>query len=84
MVAQGRQLSEADIIDLAPTLIHMLGLPVPSTMEGRVLLGMLRLDEERPRYADASEVSHGGWRPTYSDEDEQSMQDRLRALGYLD
>jgi predicted AlkP superfamily phosphohydrolase/phosphomutase len=84
MVAQGSRLSEADIIDLAPTLVHMLGLPVPSTMEGQVLLDMLRDDAAGPRYAHVSQESHAGWQSTYSEEDEQSMQDRLRALGYLD
>jgi predicted AlkP superfamily phosphohydrolase/phosphomutase len=84
MVAQGKRLDEAHIIDLAPTLIHMLGVPVPSTMEGRVLLDMLSDDGGGPRYADVSEASQAGWQSAYSEEDEQSMQDRLRALGYLD
>ena len=33
----GKQIEEARLLDVAPTLLHLLGLPIPSDMDGRVL-----------------------------------------------
>jgi len=41
-IAQGADPAGARLLDLAPTIAHLLGLPVPSGMDGRVLAGLFR------------------------------------------
>jgi predicted AlkP superfamily phosphohydrolase/phosphomutase len=36
---EGRELEGAKIVDVAPTILQLLGLPIPSDMEGKVLHG---------------------------------------------
>jgi predicted AlkP superfamily phosphohydrolase/phosphomutase len=36
-IKRGREIEDAKIYDIAPTILHMFGLPVPDDMDGRVL-----------------------------------------------
>jgi predicted AlkP superfamily phosphohydrolase/phosphomutase len=80
--AAGR-LPGADITDLAPTLLHLLGLPAPEEMDGRALTEALdpALGAARIAPADASRGGdeHGGLSP----EEERTLRERLRGLGYV-
>ncbi len=75
------QFSGAEIVDLAPTILHLLGLPVPADMDGRVLRQALS-DERAVEYGGSSE---GRAEPSagYSDEEEQQVIERLQDLGYI-
>ncbi len=66
-----------DILDVAPTLLHLLGLPIPSDLEGRSLLGTSPQGSSSPTDAPAPDPS------TYTPEERKAVEDRLRALGYL-
>jgi predicted AlkP superfamily phosphohydrolase/phosphomutase len=77
----------ARLIDLAPTILHLLGQPVPEDMSGRVLTKLFR-----PEFLQARPVAYGPPEdppdPTpegaaMSVEDEQAIADRLRDLGYM-
>ncbi|MFC1969670.1 alkaline phosphatase family protein [Chloroflexota bacterium] len=52
---------DVEIVDLAPTILHSMGFPVPGDMDGQVLKGIFREDSEpasRPvRYQEAGEES---------------------------
>jgi len=87
-IAQGRAIAEAHIIDLAPTILHVVGLPVPKSMDGRVLSELFtpQFQEERPVTFEESRSkeepkSHKG---VYSTKEESAIEERLRGLGYLD
>jgi len=79
----------AGLEDLAPTLLHLLGLPVPAEMDGRVLAealnsGWLRTHplpvvsgDERPAAGPVMEPQ------PYSPEEEDLLRRRLEGLGYL-
>jgi predicted AlkP superfamily phosphohydrolase/phosphomutase len=74
----------ARIVDMAPTVLYLLGLPIPRDMDGRVLTELL--DEElvasRPVvYSDEEESRVAG--PGLTDEEAEEVRDRLRGLGYV-
>jgi predicted AlkP superfamily phosphohydrolase/phosphomutase len=85
----GKQLEGAEIIDVAPTLLHLLGLPIPEDMDGRVLHGAFK-----PAFAAAHSVvtRRDGdcereeyiQEQTYSDEEAVKVEERLRGLGYIE
>lgn len=45
-IKQGANIEGARIIDLAPTILHMYGVPIPRDMDGRVLAEIFREDSE--------------------------------------
>jgi predicted AlkP superfamily phosphohydrolase/phosphomutase len=86
----GVRLERAEIIDLAPTILYLLGLPVPTDMDGRVLTEALdpELLARRPiTYRDVAEGAGGQGGDgggVFSDEEAEVVGQRLRDLGYLD
>ncbi len=82
---RAREEGNAEIIDLAPTVVHLMGLPVPDDMDGRVLEEIFRQGSEaarRPvrRAPAAPDLSP----PNATDRDEAAVAERLRDLGYLE
>lgn len=76
----------AAIEDVAPTILYLLGEPVPSHLEGRVLVEALDagLLERRPvEYMDV-DLGDGQRVESYSSAEAQEVEGRLRSLGYLD
>jgi predicted AlkP superfamily phosphohydrolase/phosphomutase len=76
--------STANVVDVLPTAFHLLGLPVPEDLDGRVVTEVL--DEHAAavttsRYSTAHARSEEN---PYSAEEEQSIEDSLRGLGYLE
>jgi len=71
-----------NLIDLAPTILRILGLPVPSDMDGRVLEEILNLDSSN-RY---EEVDNSMVRvaQNYGEAEQDIIAQRLKGLGYLD
>jgi predicted AlkP superfamily phosphohydrolase/phosphomutase len=74
------------IVDLAPTILHILGCPVPQDIDGLVLRELLRSDflenhpivytnDVQPRSIMVSELTK---------EEERELLSRLRAFGYID
>ncbi|MCD6514426.1 MAG: hypothetical protein J7L07_05840 [Candidatus Odinarchaeota archaeon] len=51
-------MNEISIFDVAPTIFHLFGLPIPSTMDGRVLTEIFKPEGEsakrKPKYVDPS------------------------------
>ena len=85
-VKSGETIEGARIVDLAPTILHLLEVPVPGNMDGRVLLEALVDGEAAPvlTSAHATTVPEPAAQGSYSAEDEETIVRRLRALGYLD
>jgi arylsulfatase A-like enzyme len=85
-IARARALDNPGIIDVAPTLLHLLGLPVPSHMDGRVLAEAFA-EGSRPANVPVSyeqtNGDHKGETAGYTVEQEEKVKERLRQLGYL-
>jgi predicted AlkP superfamily phosphohydrolase/phosphomutase len=74
-------LPEANILDLAPTILHLAGQPVPRVMDGRVLTEMftepqpVSFDDELQPALPADQA--------LSPAETAEVEERLRSLGYL-
>jgi predicted AlkP superfamily phosphohydrolase/phosphomutase len=79
-IRHGESITGANLMDLAPTILHLLGQPVRSEMDGRVLTEILETPS-RIRYTEAQpDLSQ----ETGLDRDETAeVEERLRSLGYL-
>ncbi|MBC7263241.1 MAG: alkaline phosphatase family protein [Chloroflexi bacterium] len=84
-IQRGKKIEGAQIIDLAPTLLYAMGLPVPSDMDGRVLSEAFASEYMSANPVRYEEVGCTK-RPEsedYSEEDEERVMQRLRDLGYV-
>jgi predicted AlkP superfamily phosphohydrolase/phosphomutase len=87
VLVPGAEIENARLIDLAPTILYLLGVPVPEDMDGEVLTSMLRSDfvAAHPCQAgDASGVSERYSTTGYTEAESAQVEERLRALGYLE
>ncbi|MEO7912083.1 MAG: hypothetical protein ABIV47_20760, partial [Roseiflexaceae bacterium] len=81
---------EVQIVDATPTLIWLLGLPIPDDVDGRLLsefFDRANLAQLPPVFTHTEQSEgRGEIKPTaWADADEeQEVLDRLRNLGYLD
>ena len=88
-IKAGKTVEETHIMDLTPTILHLMGLPVPDDIDGRVLTDALTTShpvKRRPagpsaalRTSPASDEAAA----RLSAEETTEVEDRLRALGYL-
>jgi predicted AlkP superfamily phosphohydrolase/phosphomutase len=81
------EIEDAQLIDLAPTLLHLLGVPVPEDMDGKVLISAFRSDflTAHPVRAGTASGISGTDRPSgYTTEESAKVEERLQALGYLE
>ena len=86
-IQAGSRLGDTALADIAPTVLYLLDVPIPSDTDGRVLREILSpsLIRSRPIKRDEgsktrpSEFLTDGW----SDEDEKELIEHLKDLGYL-
>lgn len=79
---------DASIADVAPTMLYLLGQPIPDDLDGRILVEAIDseiLDRRPPEYADLDDEDVlATVTQSYSPEDEKVVEERLRNLGYLE
>lgn len=81
------EIDNARLIDLAPTLLHLFGIPVPQDMDGKVLENIFQpgfLAAHPVQAGAASGTSASDRASGYSDEESAKVEERLQALGYLE
>jgi predicted AlkP superfamily phosphohydrolase/phosphomutase len=81
------RVADADLIDVAPTILHAMREPVPRDMDGRVLTELFEesfLRDHAVRISEAGGDTTDGRGESYSDRDMEIIADRLRGLGYLE
>jgi len=85
----GNAFEGANIVDVAPTILYLMGLPIPQDMDGKVLVDAIDPDyvsRHMPEYGE-NVLNGGDQEPpqkTMSADDEKLVAERLQALGYLD
>ncbi len=86
-ICKPKTLRTSDIQDLAPTCLHLLGCPVPSNMDGKVISDILSTSFQTNHpiqyinypYSDRLENTSVAW----NDEMEKEITEQLRKLGYI-
>lgn len=78
----------AGIEDIAPTILYLLGEPIPSDFEGRIIAEAIDpslLDSRPPEYVEPGELELArAETSTYSESEAEEVEARLRGLGYLE
>jgi predicted AlkP superfamily phosphohydrolase/phosphomutase len=83
-IKQGQRLQKAKIVDITPTVLYCLGIPLTPEMDGRVLdLFEKGLDLSRVSDRRGTSFLKGEERPAYTPEQEGEIENRLKGLGYL-
>jgi predicted AlkP superfamily phosphohydrolase/phosphomutase len=82
----GLELPPVEIVDIAPTLLHAIGLPLPEDLDGRVLEeafepGFLRDNPVRRSAGLGDQAADAG---EYTPEEEEGIRAALRGLGYIE
>jgi len=82
---KNHRLDGAHILDVAPTILHSLGVPIPEDMDGRLLAEVFRdgyLQDHPAQYSQPLGPS-GDPEGELTEEEEETMKEKLRSLGYL-
>jgi len=84
LVPSGQKVEGSYIYDLAPTILHLMGNPVPQEMDGRVLQEIFnpQFQETPVEYVKTAD-DQARKDPAYSEEQEGQLKDMLRSLGYV-
>jgi len=85
-VKRGHCVSGAHITDLAPTLLHLLGIPIPSNCDGHVLVETLTpeyLAAHPIRGAENIQSLGGVGGEVFTSGEQEQVTQRLRGLGYV-
>lgn len=84
-IEPGQPLDNARIVDIAPTVLHLLGVAVPPEMDGRVLSEMLTTaPPARPSVISWSPQRDATASGELTPEEQATVESQLRALGYMD
>lgn len=86
--ASGVRVARAHVLDVAPTILHLMGLPAADDMPGSVLADALApgAHDELPRvptYENVGSIRHPGTAAPVNPAGDSERMERLRALGYI-
>jgi len=82
---RGEVLDPPSLADVLPTAVHLLGVPLPDDLDGRVLEEALEPDYLAANpVRRAARVGGAGDRVTLSGDDEEEMRKFLQGLGYVE
>ena len=86
-IRKGWRVEKAAITDLAPTILHILGIAIPLNMDGRVISEAFEeayMKENPPKYVDEHDDEGSEGQISYSDQERGAIEERLRGLGYIE
>ena len=86
-IQKHKEIKNAEIIDLAPTILYLIDVPIPHDMDGKVLESAFESDYLKSNLIQYEEVSGLIQKKDsdyfMSEEDEEKVKERLKALGYI-
>jgi len=85
-IKKGYKVEGAGLENIAPTILHAMGFPVPDDMDGEVLTSIMKDDwlKANPVKIEPPDKFTGKDRDVYSDDEENVIKDRLAGLGYIE
>ncbi|WP_101298324.1 alkaline phosphatase family protein [Halegenticoccus soli] len=83
-VAPGVELDGATVVDVAPTVLHAAGEPIPEDADGRVLTELFGPDTGPARASIRTEAYRRSAGGESTGDDFEGVEDRLRGLGYME
>lgn len=86
-ISGGKRVQDAELMDIAPTVLYCFGEVIPEDFDGKVIEQMIEsgyLEENPPRYgAQKKDQAGEAAKDIYSDDDADLIEQRLKDLGYL-
>lgn len=85
-IKRNDKVEDAEITDIIPTALHVLQVPIPDDIDGKILFEIFSDDSSYRKMAAAYETTEENKEREsghYTDEEEELMKKRLRDLGYL-
>lgn len=84
-IKKGEEISHAEIVDLAPTILYMMSCPIPSDMDGKVLSDAFNTSylKSNPIIYEKVTTKPGAMKYDWSKAEEERIKEKLKALGYL-
>ena len=83
---KGKPIEAAQIIDIAPTALYIQGIPIPKTMDGKILTQVISpefLANHKPVFSEDMSEDRDNAHP-YTREESEIIRQRLKDLGYLE
>lgn len=83
-----KNITGARIIDIAPTVLYLMGTPIPDDMDGRVITEAINPSylKDNPLNYSEGDKSHTSVRQQagYTESEEKQVEETLKSLGYID
>ena len=83
-IAQGREIEGADIYDVFPTMLYLMGMPVPLDAPGKPLIDIMEDPKPVTTVESYSHIAIEAGDETPEDSQElEDLKERMKAMGYL-
>lgn len=82
-IKPGAQIDGAELIDMAPTILHLLGHPVPDDMDGKVLTDLFADEIAQQPIETMHTDGDGADTHGLTEDEEEELRQKLMGLGYL-
>jgi predicted AlkP superfamily phosphohydrolase/phosphomutase len=87
-IKRGGAITDAEIVDIAPTVLYLLDTPIAENLDGKVIAECIDKAFLDQHAAKVAQVSCGNTKQNeeavYTDDEKESIRNRLQGLGYLD